>query len=176
MDLGATICTPKRPSCMICPLTRWCRAQAEGTAASLPVRAPKGVKPIRRGIAFMALREDGLCPDAAAARRRLAGAHARSAEHGLGGRLARNWREPAREAALQQAPLQTDWWEVPGIVVHTFTHFRLELRVFRAVVPVDINLTLWSSSERCMWVARHDLRRLAVPSLFRKVIGHAMGD
>ena len=65
----------------------------------------------------------------------------------------------AGETALQQAPLQTEWWEVPGMVVHTFTHFRLELRIYRAVVPVDINLTLWSSSERCMWVARHDLRR-----------------
>lgn len=175
MDLGATICTPKRPSCMICPLTRWCQAQAAGTAASLPVRTPKGVKPIRRGIAFMALREDGYV----LMRRR--------PDDGLLARMlevpSTAWSdawpvnpETGKDAALQQAPLQTDWWEVPGIVVHTFTHFRLELRVFRAVVPVDINLTLWSSSERCMWIARHDLRRLAVPSLFRKVIGHAMGD
>ena len=175
MDLGATICTPKRPSCMICPLTRWCQAQAAGTAPGLPVRAAKGVKPIRRGIAFMALREDGYV----LMRRR--------PDDGLLARMlevpSTTWSDvwpvdgPAEsDAALHQAPLQTDWWEVPGIVVHTFTHFRLELRVYRAVVPVDINLTLWSSSERCMWVARHDLRRLAVPSLFRKVIGHAMGD
>ena len=170
MDLGATICTPKRPSCMICPLTRWCRAQAAGTAAGLPVRLAKGVKPVRRGTAFLALREDGYV----LMRRR--------PDDGLLARMlevpSTMWSDAwaAGETALQQAPLQTEWWEVPGMVVHTFTHFRLELRIYRAVVPVDINLTLWSSSERCMWVARHDLRRLAVPSLFRKVIGHAMGD
>ena len=160
---------------MICPLTRWCQAQAAGTADGLPVRAAKGVKPIRRGIAFMALREDGYVlmrrrpDDGLLARMLEVPSTAWSDAWPLNG--------PAdNDTALQQAPLRTDWWEVPGIVVHTFTHFRLELRVYRAVVPVDINLTLWSSSERCMWVARHDLRRLAVPSLFRKVIGHAMGD
>ena len=34
MDLGATVCTPKRPSCLMCPLHRDCEASAQGIEAS----------------------------------------------------------------------------------------------------------------------------------------------
>jgi A/G-specific adenine glycosylase len=167
MDLGATVCMPKRPSCLICPLTRWCAANAAGTAAQLPARAAKGIKPVRRGVAFLALREDG---------------HVLLRQRPDTGLLARmmevpgtDWTDswPGDENALRMAPVNADWWAVPGDVVHTFTHFRLELRVYRAVVPAGASLTLWSHPDRCRWVARRDLKDAALPSLFRKVIAHA---
>ncbi len=45
MDLGATICTPRRPACGTCPIARHCRAFAEGDAASYPrpARRPAAV-------------------------------------------------------------------------------------------------------------------------------------
>ena len=168
MDLGATVCTPKRPSCMICPLTRWCQANAAGVAATLPARKPKADKPVRRGIAFLALREDG---------------HVLLRQRDEQGLLARmlevpgtDWSEswPVAEEALRTAPLKGSWWAVPGTVVHTFTHFKLELLVYRAVVPADAALTLWSKPDRCRWVARRDLGPQALPSLFRKVIAHGL--
>ena len=168
MDLGATVCMPKRPSCLICPLTRWCEANGAGTAAQLPARAAKGLKPVRRGVAFLALREDG---------------HVLLRQRPDTGLLARmmevpgpDWTEtvPDDDHALRLAPVNADWWAVPGLVVHTFTHFRLELRIYRAVVPVRASLTLWSHPERCSWTARRDLKNAALPSLFRKVIAHGM--
>ena len=42
MDLGATICTPKRPSCLMCPLNRQCDAHALGMAAQLPAKSGPG--------------------------------------------------------------------------------------------------------------------------------------
>lgn len=46
MELGATVCLPRRPKCLLCPLSQHCRAQAEGVAEQLPVRArrPEAVK------------------------------------------------------------------------------------------------------------------------------------
>src|SRR5690606_24766036 len=52
MDLGATICTPKRPSCNRCPLEAMCEARAAGIEETLPKRAPKKERPTRRGACF----------------------------------------------------------------------------------------------------------------------------
>jgi A/G-specific adenine glycosylase len=59
MDLGATICTPRRPACGLCPLRPNCAADAAGLAEVLPYREVKTERPMRRGKAFVALRADG---------------------------------------------------------------------------------------------------------------------
>jgi A/G-specific adenine glycosylase len=170
MDLGAGICTPRRPSCLVCPVQQDCAAAAHGIAASLPLRLERAERPQRVGFAFVALREDGHV----LLRKR--------AEAGLlGGMLevpGTAWGDllpPAKEA-LRSAPLRADWWSVPGTVVHVFTHFRLELIVYRALVPADATLTFWAEPERCSWVARRDLASAAVPSVMRKVIAHALRE
>ncbi len=53
MDLGATICTPRRPACGLCPLRPGCRACAEGLAEVLPYRGEKAERPTRRGAAYV---------------------------------------------------------------------------------------------------------------------------
>ena len=52
MDLGATLCTPKRPNCLICPWQNGCAAQKSGIQETLPKRAPKKPKPERRGTVY----------------------------------------------------------------------------------------------------------------------------
>ncbi len=59
MDLGATICTPKKPACAICPLMELCTARANGDAERFPLRAPKTERPRRFGAIFYARRADG---------------------------------------------------------------------------------------------------------------------
>ncbi|MEL6768962.1 MAG: A/G-specific adenine glycosylase, partial [Pseudomonadota bacterium] len=59
MDLGATICTPKRPACGICPLMEACEGRRLGLAPGLPAKAPKAAKPIRSGTAFVAFDAEG---------------------------------------------------------------------------------------------------------------------
>jgi A/G-specific adenine glycosylase len=168
MDLGATICTPKRPSCLMCPIARDCAAHAQGIEALLPARAAKAERPARVGLAFVALREDGFV---LLRRRPEAGL--------LGGMLevpSAEWAAtlpPLREA-LRAAPVCADWWAVPGVVAHTFTHFRLEMLVYRAIVPVNASLTFWADPLRCQWVRRRDLDRAALPSVMRKLIAHGL--
>jgi len=168
MDLGAEICTPKNPSCLVCPLQQDCAANARGLAELLPVKAPKMARPSRYGVAFLVQRDDG----AVLLRQR--------PEAGLlGGMLevpSTHWGDapPPKKEALRAAPVTTSWMPVPGTVVHVFTHFRLELVVYRALVPVDASFTLWAEQERCRWVQRRDLHAQALPSVMKKVIAHGM--
>jgi A/G-specific adenine glycosylase len=168
MDLGATVCTPKRPSCSLCPVAAFCAARARGIAAQLPLRSARPERPLRLAHVFVALREDGHV----LLRRR--------PESGLlGGMLevpSTPWAEalPPLAEALQAAPVRASWRALAGIVTHTFTHFRFEASVHRATVPARSRLTSAADAPRCQWVARHDLDRAALPSVMRKIIAHAL--
>jgi A/G-specific adenine glycosylase len=170
MDLGAAVCTPKRPSCLVCPLQQDCHAHALGIEAQLPVKLAKPERPVRYGTAFLALSEDGYV---LLRKRPEAGL--------LGGMLeipSTDWGDDwlPVDQALAAQPLKTDWWSVPGVVSHTFTHFRLEMMVLRAIVPAGASLTFWANPEQCRWVARRDLAHAALPSVMRKVIAHALKE
>ena len=170
MDLGAGICTPKRPSCLMCPLQGDCAAYHRGLESALPTRAAKAERPVRVGLAFLVLREDG---SVLLRRRPEAGL--------LGGMLevpSTEWAEtlPGLDESLRGAPVRGEWWAVPGVVSHTFTHFKLESLVYRALVPADCSLTFWADAGRCQWVARRDLDRAALPSVMRKIIAHGLRE
>src|SRR5690606_25647203 len=59
MDLGATICTPRSPSCGQCPLRKSCRARAHGNPQDYPPRKMRAARRLRQGAAFLAFRPDG---------------------------------------------------------------------------------------------------------------------
>ena len=170
MDLGATICTPKSPSCLVCPLRGDCHAKARGLERELPAKLQKAERPRRFGVAFLALREDG---QVLLRRRHESGL--------LGGMMeipSTDWIDElqAADMALRVAPVRADWWAMPGAVGHTFTHFHLELMVFRAIVAQDCELTFWADAGRCKWVPRRELPDAALPSVMRKVIAHALRE
>src|SRR3954467_1242648 len=56
MDLGASICTPKKPACSLCPLNEGCTARALGTQDTFPRKAAKKSGALRRGAAFVVTR------------------------------------------------------------------------------------------------------------------------
>ena len=58
MDLGATLCTRRRPLCALCPLECDCRARAEHRQHELPAPRPKRERPLRR-TAFLVMRDPG---------------------------------------------------------------------------------------------------------------------
>src|SRR6195256_1488718 len=59
MDLGATICTPKKPACALCPWMEHCAARVRGDPETFPLKAPKKEGRLRRGGAFVVTRADG---------------------------------------------------------------------------------------------------------------------
>jgi A/G-specific adenine glycosylase len=104
MDLGATLCTPRKPACGLCPVRPWCKAFAGGEPERYPVKAPKAARPHRLGKAYW-LEHDG---EVLLVRRPSKGL--------LGGML-----------ALPEAPPAEANWEEAGTVEHVFTHFSLTM-------------------------------------------------
>jgi A/G-specific adenine glycosylase len=105
MDLGATICTPRSPKCLLCPLRESCRAYAGGDPASYPHRLAKKPRPDRHATAWWVERDGKI-------------ALVRRPDKGLlGGMLGLPVSEVAGGGALL------------GQVTHVFTHFRLTLDV-----------------------------------------------
>jgi A/G-specific adenine glycosylase len=164
MDLGATICTPRRPACALCPWMTPCLARANALQEAFPRKLKKTEGVLRRGAAFVVLRAD----DTILLRTR--------EPKGLLGGMAEPptgpWAvdyEPSR--AVLDAPLEARWQRLPGIVRHVFTHFPLELTVLLAKVsrstPAPVGMR---------WTARRDLHEEALPGVMKKVLAHALGD
>jgi A/G-specific adenine glycosylase len=159
MDLGAAICTPRRPACVLCPLGDACVARAEGRQEEFPRRAAKTERSTRRGAAFVAIRADGAV---------LLG---QRADDGLLGGMSEvpgtAWRADHAPSPAD-APFPADW-QSAGVVVHVFTHFRLELTVFRArdVGAAEIRPDWW-------WSAPEALPGEALPSVMKKAIEAAL--
>ena len=125
MDLGATVCTPRSPACGICPWIEPCEGRRQGIAATLPRKAPKKVKPVRKGIAYAAFAPDG---QVLVTRRPPKGL--------LGGMLALPSTDWAETPPAPAPPFPAEWHEI-GEVRHTFTHFHLRLTVLTGRVPED---------------------------------------
>jgi A/G-specific adenine glycosylase len=170
MDLGAAICTPKKPACVLCPWSATCAAFSRGDAETFPRRAPKREGALRRGAAFVALRADGYVL-----------VRTRPVKGLLGGMTevpTTEWAADFYESrALADAPrfgstkrrLAVAWHRIPGIVRHVFTHFPLELSVYCAALPAHT-----SSPPGTRWVALSEIGGEALPSLMRKVVAHAL--
>jgi len=144
MDLGATVCRPRTPECGRCPVAAWCAGLASGAPERFPVKAAKAAKPVRTGVAWVALDAAGRV-----------GLVRRPDKGLLGGMLGlptSGW-DGEDEAAPGPGP-----WRDAGAVSHVFTHFRLELTV--RVGP---------GSEQLIWTPV-DAARWALPTVFKKAL------
>lgn len=164
MDLGATICTPKKPACALCPWREECEGHRAGLAETLPRKAPKTKKPTRHGAAFVAI-------DAASGAVFL---RRRPPEGLLGGMTevpGSVWSEDFdTDSSLSHAPFAANWQKRVGEVKHTFTHFHLKLTVFRAEMSGNDPL----GTDSGWWSAQDTLSEEALPTVMRKVLSAAL--
>ncbi len=165
MDLGATICTPKSPNCLICPWAEHCAGRKSGLAPSLPRKQKKAPVPVRKGIAFWVERADG----AVLLRRR--------PDKGLlGGMMevpSTEWGPQHPESLESHTPIAAKWRRLPGLVEHTFTHFHLELEVLKATSMQDGPLR---GDGDYRWVPRAGLHAEALPTVIRKIVALALSS
>jgi A/G-specific adenine glycosylase len=166
MDLGASICTPKKPACALCPLNGDCAGRGRGDQETFPRKAPKKTGALRRGAAFVVRRGDQLL------------VRTRPEKGLLGGMTevpGSSWLAAQDDkTALKQAPELKGiarWHRKPGVVTHVFTHFPLELVVYtaqarpRAAAPAGMR-----------WVPIATLQGEALPNVMRKAIAHGLGE
>jgi A/G-specific adenine glycosylase len=165
MDLGSSICTPKKPACALCPLNDDCAARLRGDQETFPRKAPKKTGALRRGAAFVVRRGDELL------------VRTRSEKGLLGGMTevpGSDWlaAQDDKDARKQAPALKgiTRWHRKAGVVTHVFTHFPLELVVYTASVPVRTG-----APEGMRWVPVATLADEALPNVMRKVIAHGLG-
>lgn len=159
MDLGATICTPRRPRCMLCPVREDCSAVLRGDPEFYPVKLAKAEKPLRRGAAFVAVRSDG----AILLRKR--------PDKGLLGGMTEvpttNWTARTDGATgAEAAPFDANWRKA-GQISHVFTHFSLELDVFCAEVNGDTPMSHF-------WSRPAEIAGEALPTVMKKAIEAAI--
>jgi A/G-specific adenine glycosylase len=165
MDLGATICTPRKPACALCPWMRSCAAGLRGEAEAFPRKAAKAAGQPRHGAAFVIVRADAKVL-----------VRSRSAQGLLGGMTevpSSIWSHDFdAKTALDHAPplpvSRSMWRRIAGVVRHTFSHFPLELAVYRIAVP-----TRTEAPAGTRWTAVTDLESEALPTVMRKVLAHA---
>lgn len=164
MDLGSSICTPKKPACALCPLNDDCAARLRGDQETFPRKAPKKSGDLRRGAAFIVTRGDELLVRTRPEKGLLGGMTEVPGSEWLAGQ--------DDKAALKQAPAIKSisrWHRRTGVVTHVFTHFPLELVVYTVTVPPRTR-----APEGMRWVPVATLADEAFPNVMRKVIAHAL--
>lgn len=159
-DLGATVCTPAAPACVLCPWIAHCAGRRAGIAAELPRRAAKRARPLRHGVHFWLEDTDG---NVLLRRRPTQGL--------LGGMTelpGTEWRGSPWTAAdaLMLAPMDVAW-RAAGQVRHGFTHFQLIIDLFAARVErIEAG-----GFRRPIDALAHE----ALPSVMRKCVRMASG-
>jgi A/G-specific adenine glycosylase len=165
MDLGSSICTPKKPACALCPLNDDCAGRARGDLETFPRKAPKKSGVLRQGAAFIVTRGDELLVRTRPEKGLLGGMTEVPGSDWLAGQDDR--------VALKQAPSfkgVTRWHRKAGAVTHVFTHFPLELVVYTAKVVAGTR-----APKGMRWVPVATLAEEALPNVMRKVIAHGLG-
>lgn len=146
MDLGSGICTPRAPSCLICPLQPDCRATA-ADPASFPHRSPKAARPARDATCWWIERDGHVLLVRRPAKGLLGGMRALPSD--LGG----------------EAWVPDSAGEAVGSVAHGFTHFELAFAI-RKVIP-DKGCNLPPDAE---WWPLERLDEAGLPRVFVKVV------
>ncbi len=145
MDLGATICTPKAPCCLLCPLHDLCLARARGVEEQRPVKAPR--PPIRH-----------LDVTAAIVHRPGHPGQFLIAQRPAGGMLGGLWEFPGgkchdgeilaeclRRELHEELDIDVAVGDLLTTVRHAYTHFRITLHAFHC--------HLEAGQPRCIGVA-----------------------
>ncbi|MCC6827167.1 MAG: A/G-specific adenine glycosylase [Novosphingobium sp.] len=152
MDLGATVCSPRGPRCLLCPLADACRARAMGEPERFPVKPAKAAKPERIGRAFWIERDGAVWLVRRPGKGMLGGMRALPDD---------GWH--ARADGSGTPPL-AGAWDAGGIVRHGFTHFSLELHL------ALYSGRDWASlrADEGAWWSIDRLEEAGLPTLFAK--------
>lgn len=153
MDLGATICTPKSPKCVLCPIIDMCDGRKKGIAEELPAKKPKGKKPQKHGQVFWISNDNDEVLFVRRDEKEMLG--------GMLGLPTTKWIKTSEKQSSKKGYKKTKL-----AVFHSFTHFDLKLDIYMAkhengAIPPE---------KDPIWVASSKIGELGLPTLFSKVV------
>lgn len=161
MDLGATICTRRKPRCGECPVQAGCVAFNTGRTTELPTPRPRKAVPERHAIFLLLMHGNDILLE-------------KRPGSGIWGGL---WCPPQfdDEAAAR------DWFLRSGMIAnhgtrletftHTFTHFKLH------ITPLKIQLShkpLRATQPGSLWLDAEEALRAAIPTPVRALLGELL--
>ena len=165
MDLGATVCTPRGPSCGLCPLNAVCQGYESGDPESYPPRKRRLPTPHYNVTAGVIWRDDLLL----------------LAQRPLDGLLGGLWEFPGGKQEpgetlheclvrelREELDIEVEVGEKITVVRHAFTHFRITVYAFRCRYlsdhePESLGVNAWQ------WVTLDALEDYALPVVDRKI-------
>ena len=170
MELGATLCSPTRPRCLLCPIQAYCQAAANGTQEERPVRKKRAAIPHYDVAAGIIWQGEALVSKLLIAQRPQEGMLGGLWEF-PGGKLEAEdvdlraclRREIDEELAIRIAVL-----EPLTTVKHAYTHFRITLHAFHARWIAGVPKTLGCDDVR--WIDPSDLENFPFPVTDQKLI------
>jgi A/G-specific adenine glycosylase len=158
MDLGASICLPKNPRCLLCPLMEMCKARINGTQEQRPVLKPKKETPHYVHAAGVIV-EDGKVLLAKRPSKGLLGGMWEFPNGRVDGKPAEEL-ESVLEAGYR---LKIQRNEALGTVQHAYTHFRVTVYAFRC------KLLSMSENENLKWVGLEELEDYPMGKVDRQI-------
>jgi A/G-specific adenine glycosylase len=171
MDLGASICTPRRPACPRCPLAEFCLARRLGRQEQRPVRAARRAVP-HYTVAAAVIRRNGTVLIARRPARGLLGGlwefpgGKQQAGEDLPACLKREIREELEVEIAVGAPL--------GMYRHGYTHFHVTLHAFECALLAGEPRPVEASDLR--WVPPADLGGFPMGKIDRQISRSLLGS
>jgi A/G-specific adenine glycosylase len=165
MELGATVCTPRAPTCDVCPIASMCEAKQRGIQDQLPVRRTRKVTP-HYDVTAAVIRKSG---------------RVLIAQRPPDGMLGGLWefpggkREPGESLAKclrreirEELRLEIEVGEPIALVKHVYTHFRITLHAFECRVASGRPKAIGVADFK--WVRMSELDGYAFAVTDRKII------
>jgi A/G-specific adenine glycosylase len=162
MDLGASVCTVRRPACLVCPVNVDCIARLEGRVDELPGKRLRATPKRKRIAMLVAISRGEVLLE-------------KRPPSGIWGGL---WSLPEAPAEADPAQAIRDWGIIPARVSplerfeHAFTHFTLEVAPYR----IDVRKAAPLAAEKGgAWLPLAGLQGAALPSPVRKLLKRFAG-
>ncbi|MBI5420170.1 MAG: A/G-specific adenine glycosylase [Deltaproteobacteria bacterium] len=164
MDLGATVCTPRKPRCSACPLSAWCEGYRQGIQDAIPHKPRKKALPRHETVAAVIEDRNG---NVLIVRRPDAGLLGGLWEFPGGRRSPDESEEEALDRAVREnLALGVEILGKIGAVAHGYSHFRVTLHAYRCR---KIRGRIRSARE-WRWVSPTEMETYAFPGVNRKLM------
>jgi A/G-specific adenine glycosylase len=159
MELGALICTPKDPTCSICPLKKTCQAKGRDSFYALPFRTKKKKIPLHRVALAVIMKNDKFL-----IQKRPSIGHLAGMWEFPGGKLEAG--ESSEQAVVRECIEELDV-SVKIIqklkkVKHTYTHFKIELNIF--ICQLTSTLVQARQGQPIRWISPDEMNQYPFPS------------
>jgi len=164
MELGATVCTPRRPDCNHCPLRVTCKARDLGKQEAFPVQGAKKKVPLYP-VALAVVVDGGKI----LVQKRPSSGHLAGMWEFPGGRILTDESQvmALRRCLVEELGIVPEVGNMVGSVTHAYSHFKIQLHLYLATIKEGSVIP--KKGQPFNWISPDELATLAFPTANRKL-------